>query len=67
LLAEQHPATFVWLRDAGHGLDGIVAKRLDLPYQPGRRAMQKYKVWKTVGCVVGGVWAIRSTGWPTSA
>lgn len=36
------------------GLDGIVAKRLDLAYQPGRRAMQKYKQWHTVDCVVGG-------------
>ena len=23
-----------WLKRLGHGLDGIVAKRLDLPYQP---------------------------------
>ena len=32
-----------WLKRAGQGLDGVIAKRLDLPYQPGRRAMQKYK------------------------
>lgn len=37
------------------GFDGIVAKRLDLPYQPGERAMQKYKVAKTVDCVVAGL------------
>ena len=36
------------------GLDGIVAKRLDLPYQSGERAMRKFKLWKTVDCVVGG-------------
>ena len=45
-----------WLNDLGKGLDGIVAKRLDIPYSPGKRAMQKYKVWKTVDCVVGGVY-----------
>ena len=45
-----------WLKQLGHGLDGIVAKRLDLPYQPGRRAMQKFKLWHTVDCVVGGIY-----------
>src|SRR5277367_5145409 len=40
-----------WL-DAAAGLNGIVAKRLDLPYRPGRRAMQKYKLWHTIDCVV---------------
>ena len=33
-----------------------MAKRLDQAYQPGRRAMQKYKLWHTVDCVVGGVY-----------
>jgi ATP-dependent DNA ligase len=50
-----------WLQRAGRGLDGIVAKRLDLPYQPGRRAMQKYKLWRTVDCVVGGIYRRRDT------
>ena len=45
-----------WLKRAGHGLDGIVAKRLDLPYRAGERAMQKFKLWKTVDCVVGGIY-----------
>lgn len=45
-----------WLTEIGHGLDGIVAKRLDLPYRPGERAMQKFKVWKTVDCVVAGAY-----------
>ena len=40
-----------WLRRLGHGLDGIVAKRLGLPYRPGERAMPKYKLWQTVDCV----------------
>jgi ATP-dependent DNA ligase len=45
-----------WLKGLGHGLDGIVAKRLDLAYQPGQRAMRKFKVWTTVDCVVGGLY-----------
>jgi len=44
------------------GLDGIVAKRLDLPYRPGERAMQKYKLWKTVDCVVGGIYRKEGSG-----
>jgi ATP-dependent DNA ligase len=50
-----------WLKDSGHGLDGIVAKRLDIPCQPGQRAMQKFKVWKTVDCVVVGVYRHQNT------
>jgi ATP-dependent DNA ligase len=45
-----------WLERLGKGLDGIVAKRLDIPYQPGQRAMLKFKLWQTVDCVVGGVY-----------
>lgn len=45
-----------WLNDVGERLDGIVAKRLDEPYQPGKRAMLKYKLWHTVDCVVGGAY-----------
>jgi ATP-dependent DNA ligase len=41
-------------RGVGHGLDGIMAKPLDEPYRPGQRVMQKYKLWKTIDCVVGG-------------
>jgi ATP-dependent DNA ligase len=50
-----------WLADIGHGLDGIVAKPLDRPYEPGRRAMQKFKLWHTVDCVVGGIYRKRGT------
>jgi ATP-dependent DNA ligase len=50
-----------WLKHLGHGLDGIVAKRLDLPYRPGERAMQRYKLWQTVDCVVGGIYYKRGT------
>jgi ATP-dependent DNA ligase len=36
-------------------LDGIVAKRLDLPYQSGnRKGMVKYKWIRTADCVIGG-------------
>ncbi len=39
----------------GVGLDGIVAKRDDLPYQTGERTgMQKIKKQRTADCVVGG-------------
>jgi ATP-dependent DNA ligase len=39
----------------GVGLDGIVAKRTDLPYQTGERTgMQKIKKQRTADCVVGG-------------
>jgi ATP-dependent DNA ligase len=39
----------------GVGLDGIVAKREDLPYQSGERTgMQKIKKQRTADCVVGG-------------
>jgi ATP-dependent DNA ligase len=39
----------------GVGLDGIVAKRKDLPYQTGERSgMQKIKKQRTADCVVGG-------------
>lgn len=44
-----------WLEALGGGLDGIVAKRRDLPYAPGERtAMQKFKRMRTADCVVGG-------------
>ncbi len=39
----------------GTGLDGIVVKRDDLPYQTGERTgMQKIKKQRTADCVVGG-------------
>jgi ATP-dependent DNA ligase len=45
-----------WLKKIGHGLDGIVAKPLDETYHPGQRVMLKYKLWKTVDCVVAGLY-----------
>ena len=38
----------------GAGLDGVVAKPLPAPYQPGRRAMIKIKHVRTADCVVAG-------------
>ena len=43
-----------WFR-AGVGLDGVIAKRRDLPYESGERTgMQKIKKQRTADCVVGG-------------
>jgi ATP-dependent DNA ligase len=45
----------VWLGDSGQGAtDGVIAKRLDGPYEPGERAMIKVKRLRTADCVVGG-------------
>jgi ATP-dependent DNA ligase len=38
----------------GSGLDGVIAKRDDLTYQPGKRVMVKVKHQRTIDCVVGG-------------
>jgi ATP-dependent DNA ligase len=44
-----------WLQSAGGGSDGIIAKRLDLPYQAGNRdGMQKIKCFRSADCVIGG-------------
>jgi ATP-dependent DNA ligase len=41
-------------RFEGAGLDGVIAKRLEAPYQPGKRAMLKVKHVRTADCVVAG-------------
>lgn len=44
-----------WQKTMGTRLDGIMAKRLDLPYQSGnRKGMIKVKNMRTADCVVGG-------------
>jgi ATP-dependent DNA ligase len=44
-----------WLRRVGATLDGVVAKRRDLPYRSGDRSgMQKIKNYRSADCVVGG-------------
>lgn len=44
-----------WIKKAGPVLDGIIAKRRDLPYGAGdRKGMQKIKTYRSADCVVGG-------------
>ena len=43
-----------WLTAAHAQTDGVIAKRLDLAYQAGERAMLKVKRLRTADCVVGG-------------
>jgi ATP-dependent DNA ligase len=48
-------AALAWLDSLTGEIDGVIAKRADLPYLAGTRdAMQKYKRQKTADCVVGG-------------
>ena len=45
-----------WLQEfEGAGLDGVMAKPLDAPYQPGKRAMLKIKHQRSAECVVAGL------------
>jgi ATP-dependent DNA ligase len=43
-----------WLQRSGGALDGVIAKRADLEYRSGERAMIKVKQQRTADCVVGG-------------
>ena len=44
-----------WLRRVGATLDGIIAKRCDVPYRSGdRTGMLKIKNYRSADCVVGG-------------
>ena len=44
-----------WFKRVGGNLDGIIAKRAELPYRSGLRdGMQKIKLKRTADCVVGG-------------
>jgi ATP-dependent DNA ligase len=67
LLAEASPPLYLtpvtrsyrtaatWLeRFEGAGLDGVIAKPVDLKYQPGKRAMIKIKHARTADCIVAG-------------
>jgi ATP-dependent DNA ligase len=54
-MTTEHGVAVDWLRQfEGAGLDGVIAKRRDLPYQPGKRAMLKVKHVRTADCVVAG-------------
>jgi ATP-dependent DNA ligase len=51
----RRPTALGWLRSAGGPIDGVIAKRRDLPYRSGdRTGMQKVKFLRTADCVVGG-------------
>jgi ATP-dependent DNA ligase len=43
-----------WLHRSAGALDGVIAKRTDLEYRSGERAMIKVKQQRTADCVVGG-------------
>lgn len=43
-----------WLHRSGGALDGVIAKRLELEYRSGERAMIKVKQQRTADCVIGG-------------
>ncbi len=44
-----------WMKGTGAVLDGVIAKRLDMPYRAGERdGMQKIKRYRSADCVVGG-------------
>jgi ATP-dependent DNA ligase len=50
-------------RFEGAGLDGVIAKRLDQAYLPGKRAMLKLKHQRTADCVVAGFrWHAKGPG-----
>jgi ATP-dependent DNA ligase len=56
-------AASVWLTEfRSAGVEGVIAKRSDLPYRPGERLMVKVRLRKTVDCVVGGYVADGSGG-----
>ena len=44
-----------WLKQVGANLDGIIAKRRDVPYESGNRhGMRKIKNYRSADCVIGG-------------
>ena len=43
-----------WLERSGGAFDGVIAKKRDLEYRSGERAMIKVKQQRTADCVVGG-------------
>lgn len=54
-MTTDHALALRWLRQfEGAGLDGVIAKRADQPYLPGKRAMLKVKHQRTADCVVAG-------------
>ena len=52
--SDREQAATWFQRFEGAGLDGVVAKRWDEPYTPGKRALVKVKHERTAECVVAG-------------
>jgi len=54
-MTRERSVALEWLHEfEGAGLDGVIAKLSDLPYEPGKRAMIKVKHARTAECVVAG-------------
>ena len=54
-MTRDHGMATRWLQQfEGAGLDGVVAKPAESPYQPGKRTMTKVKHARTAECVVAG-------------
>jgi ATP-dependent DNA ligase len=54
-MTRDHDVAVEWLaRFEGAGLDGVMAKPVNLPYEAGKRAMFKIKHSRTADCVVAG-------------
>jgi len=54
-VTRERPVAVDWLkRFEGVGLDGVIAKPVDSPYLPGKRAMIKVKHARTADCVIAG-------------
>ena len=54
VFARRPPITGWFAEFEGAGLDGLIAKALDLKYQPDKRVMSKIKHRRTADCVVAG-------------
>jgi ATP-dependent DNA ligase len=53
-MTRDREVALAWLKRSGGALDGVIAKRADLEYRSGERAMVKVKQQRTADCVVGG-------------
>jgi ATP-dependent DNA ligase len=51
---DDREAAQAWLSFDARGVEGVVAKRGDLPYRPGQRLMLKVRHLRSIDCVVGG-------------
>jgi ATP-dependent DNA ligase len=64
LATEDAAVAHDWLqRFQGAGIDGVIAKQLDQPYQPAKRAMLKVKPEKAAVCVLAGFRVSSGSPW----